>query len=142
MGSRHRDGGVLERLDDAVFALDLVGRLQQGTRRFLAHHQARARSLQQEGWIRLTGYELRNDQWAAKSGQMLGEMTLQTTLVEPMVLSDRRGQSFNWHAIAPLPGPQKSARRLCRQSNVVVLPLQVQTQLHRNGAGVGARWHA
>ena len=66
MRARDRHVGRRERLDDSIFALDLMGRREQSPRRFLAHDETRVRSLEQKGGIRLPADELSNGERTAK----------------------------------------------------------------------------
>ena len=80
MGARDRQVGVRERGQNAIFALDLMRRLQQRTGRLLAHDVARVAGAQHEGWIRLASRELHHLERAAEARQFLDEILFRDAL--------------------------------------------------------------
>src|SRR5580692_3018813 len=97
-----RDGhiGRRERLDDPIFAIDRMRRLEQRARRLLAHHKARIRSLEHESGIRLPANELPNDKRPPKVRHPLPQITFERALVEPMILTNRADIAVERHYFA------------------------------------------
>ncbi len=90
MRARNRHVGGSERLDDSIFALDLMSRREQSPRRFLTHHETRVGSFEHECGIRLPADELSNGERTAKVRHLVAQVVLERGFVEAMILANWR----------------------------------------------------
>src|SRR5260370_27565933 len=90
MNARNRHVGSRERLDNSIFALDLMRRREQRARRFLAHDEPRIRSLKQKRGIRLPADKLSHGQRPMKVRHPLAQLARERLFVEAMTLADCR----------------------------------------------------
>ena len=98
---RHIRGS--ESLDDSIFALDLMSRLEQSPRRFLTHHETSVRSFEQEGGIRLSADELLNGERAAEVRHVIAQVTFERGFVEAMIIANCCDVILEVHHLSPWP---------------------------------------